>query len=161
MMEAFQWGYLQSIAAAAGCILDSTSVDDGVDAMLRHKSEEHANAAKIARLELQLKATSRYVGSTADHISARVTKQRYDELIVPDPAVDLIVVILSMPAEQANWTISDHDHIRLHHCAYWVNLAGSPETTAAHPTISAPKTQPFNDVTLCHIMRTIGQGNRP
>jgi hypothetical protein len=157
-MEAYQAGYLRAIAAAAGCIISRPEIDEGVDIGLTHRSSEHTVGDQVARLEVQMKSTSTGVFPPTSHVSARMTRKRHDELSVPNPTINKIVVILCMPADPKDWVLSEPEFLRMHHCAYWVNLAGSPAATAANPTVRAPISQVFDDVSLCEIMERIGKG---
>lgn len=159
-MEQFQLGYLRAVTAAAGCVfVGKPAIDEGVDAEISHKSAEHLRDG-VARLEIQLKATSRVLNGEGS-LSVQMSKDRYDYFACVDPTMAKIVVILSMPADQAGWLRSTPEALFLHHCAYWVNLAGRSPAETSRPTVSAPSSQIFDDVRLCEIMQRIGQGGSP
>ncbi|MBF4599064.1 DUF4365 domain-containing protein [Curtobacterium sp. Arg-1] len=160
-MEQFQVAYVRAIAAAAGCaIVGEPNVDDGVDVVLSHRSTAHKHSGAVY-LELQLKATSSPVLAGTRRVSATMRSDRYAEHLDATPNMDRIVVLMSMPADPADWITASHANLLVRHCAYWVNLAGGPASSAARPTVSASVHNIFDDVTLCNIMARIGQGGKP
>lgn len=158
--EAFQESYLRAIAAAAGCVIaGKPEIDEGIDVLLSHTSSAHSIEKVL--LEVQLKATSTFVGSDIDHLSVDVRRDRYDYYRTANPSVHKIIVIMSLPASQDDWVSFKHKRLALRHAAYWVNLAGAPANSAARPSVSAPKLNRFDDEALCGIMERIGQGSAP
>lgn len=160
--EQLQDGYLHAVCAAAGCGMSYTKLDEGVDWSLTHRSPQHsASTDGVARLEMQLKATTKPIND--GFISASMSRARYDYYRVIDPSVHKIIVVMSVPSNPAHWIFARHKGLMLHRCAYWVNLAGMPEiaTSAESITIKAPLENVFNDVSLCRIMERIGEGGKP
>lgn len=162
--EQFQIAYVNSVAAAAGCIVGELRIDDGIDLTLRHKASCHTSINdRVARLEVQLKATgSGLAHAKSGFVSAVMSKDRFEEFSIGAGGQTLpkIVVILAMPVQQDDWIESSDAELRLRHCAYWVNLEG--QTTAAkRPTVKAPTSNRFDDVALIGMMARIGQGQKP
>lgn len=162
MMEQFQIGYISAIAAAAGCnIVGTPVIDEGIDFVLSHRSDQHQQTGAVY-LELQLKSTSQFAGTTTrPAISSNMRADRYKEFTSTNPSVNRIVVVMSLPSDQNLWLTASHQQLSLKHCCYWVNLRGAPASTAARPTVSAPTANIFDDVALCGIMQRIGQGGQP
>ena len=161
-MEQLQLSYLRAVAAAAGCIVGRPEIDDGVDVTLTHSAPGHLHDHS-ARLEVQLKATTALRGRSGEvqAVTARMRRDRWEYYHTPNTTIHKIVVIMTMPRDQAHWTFARHKALSIHHCAYWVNLAKEPESTAANPLVSAPTTQVFDDIALCDMMERIGQGGSP
>ena len=160
-MEQFQISYVRAVAAAAGCaVVGEPNVDDGIDIVLSHRSPSHAGSGGVY-LEVQLKATSAVVTSKTKVVSATMRAERYAEHIDTNPNLHRIVVVMSMPGDQASWVTASRDNLLIRHCAYWVNLSGSPAASAAAPTVSASVKHIFDDMALCGIMARIGQGRKP
>jgi hypothetical protein len=156
-MEALQKGYVRAIAAASGSVIvGEPETDEGVDLQLSHRLVSHGIDV---RLEIQLKSTTSPIGENA--ISIQMKRDRYNYFRTPDPTVPRIIVIMSVPTEQDKWVQASGERLRIHHASYWVNLDGLPEATVANPTVSAPRTQVFDDIALCGIMERIGRGERP
>jgi hypothetical protein len=161
-MEQLQLGYIRAVAAAAGCVLSQPDIDEGIDLFATHRSPSHTFPAdNVARLEIQLKATSDFVGKSSNHVSVDMRRDRWDYFRTHENTIPKIVVIMNLPKLQEDWTLADHDSFAIFHCSYWVNLADEPESTAQRPIAKAPKSQIFDDVALCGIMQRIGQGGRP
>jgi Domain of unknown function (DUF4365) len=161
-MEQLQVGFLRAVAASAGCVPSEPVIDEGIDVILSHKSISHTYPGdNCARLEVQLKATAEFVDSDGDHVSVPLQRDRWDYYRADCNTLSKIVVILSMPSDQADWTLADHDVFSIYHCAYWVNLATEPQSTLVKPLAVAPRSQIFDDIALCKIMARIGKGGRP
>lgn len=162
-MESLQAGYLRAVVAAAGCVVRGVAeIDEGVDMELTHTSSSHtAITDRVARLEIQMKATGVGLPSAGGTVQTSMSGQRYNYFETPDPSMHRIVVILAMPRDQAHWVFSRPKALSIHHCAYWVNLAGAGTSSAGSVTVQAPTTQPFDDVALCDMMERIGQGGAP
>src|SRR5690606_15799009 len=117
-------------------------------------SDTHSAADRTARLEVQLKAT--HNAPNGEYASAKLSRKRYNEFSVANPMVPKIVVIMHMPSDPADWIIAKSKSLRIHHSGYWVNLAGSPHSSALNPTVRAPLAQRFDDLSLCMMMSRIG-----
>lgn len=160
-MERLQLAWLNALAAASGCqVFGDPVVDDGIDAHLRHKHTTHPKG--VAYLDLQLKATTRY--PSGGYAKARVTRQRLRDYAVADPAMTILVAILTMPARQEHWTYTTERSLMLFGQCFWVNLAGMGVPDGSDRdriVIEAPVSQVLDDVSLAQIMETIGKGGRP
>ena len=158
-MEALQESYLRAVIAAAGCSLFSvTNVDDGIDAMIKHRHQTHLRSVDQF-LQVQLKATTQWV-ETGSTVSIQMSANRFALFAEPDPTVKKIVVIMRQPAEPASWINITDESLLIRHCSYWVNLAGQ-SSLAASPTVSASRQAIFDEAALCSIMQRIGQGGSP
>lgn len=161
MMEELQVGYIRAVAASAGCLVGSLNIDDGVDVELRHKADCHTHITdRVARLEVQLKATSRNM-SDSGYLTAKMNHERWEYFRTKDPTIDKIIVVMAIPGSQEHWTYARHKSLSIHYCGYWVNIAGVADTDAAEPTVKASQEQIFNDIALCDMMERIGQGGAP
>ncbi|PZF09194.1 DUF4365 domain-containing protein [Curtobacterium sp. MCPF17_011] len=158
-MEALQGAYVRSVAAASGAGISVPEIDEGIDYVLTHRADSHL--FDTARLEMQLKSTTRESNANSNTISVQLTKKRYDYLRTPDPTVPKILVMMTVPAKQADWIHADHDRLHVRHASFWLNLEGFPASTAKNPTVSVPIHQIFDDIALCAMMSRIGQGGKP
>lgn len=163
LMQALQYGYLRSVAAANGCVVSGVpEIDEGTDILLSHTSVSHtAISDRIARLEIQMKATGGLPAPEAASVTATMLRDRYNLYETPDPSMHRVVVILAMPQDQADWVLSQPNALSVHHCAYWTNLAGEGPISNSSTTVHAPLTQPFDDIALCDMMERIGKGGAP
>jgi hypothetical protein len=162
LMEAFQFSYLRAIAASAGCVIAGVpEIDEGVDVLLSHTADSH-QYDRVAYLQVQMKSTSAFAGKGSEYVSARISGKRWNFYCADNPTIGKIIVVMSIPKDQAHWTFVRHKALSIHHCAYWVNIVGQPQVDEnGATTVSAPKSQIFNDFALCDIMERIGQGGKP
>ena len=161
-MEALQSSYVRAVAASAGCTIQGVpEIDEGIDLLLRHSSVQHVARDGVARLEVQMKATHRFNTSEISPVSVRLRQDRYNELVLPNPTVDRILVVMCIPQNQAHWSYTRPKGLTVHHCCYWANLAGNPAATAHQPTATLSRQNVFDDVALCDIMERMGRGGAP
>jgi Domain of unknown function (DUF4365) len=161
LMEAFQESYIRGVAAAAGCVIvGKPDIDEGVDVMLSHRSDIHAND-EFAFLQVQMKATTLGLVEDDKYIKTALRNDRYETFRNDNPSIHRIVVILHLPESQEDWLRVGDGALQLHYHAYWVSLEGKPASTAEDVTVKAPTTQIFDDIALCRIMARIGQGDGP
>lgn len=153
LREQLQVAYTNAVAASAGCTVWTTSIDEGIDLELKYQRQSGAPASRLA---VQLKTTD--IAPHRGFISCKVRQERYEEYRVVDPAVPVIVVVMHVPKDQSHWVYVRDKGLTLHHCAYWVNLAGAPASESQNVTVNAPIDQPFDDLALCQIMGRIGEG---
>jgi len=160
-MEELQKGYTAAVAAAAGCVIWDPHIDDGLDIQLHHKSVQHLLTDHIARLEVQLKATSQLDAIGNGMIKVQMSGERYNELAIENPTIHKIVVIMKVPRLESHWVYARSKGLTIHHCAYWVNLAGKQLVDTKETTVFASLDDVFDDVSLCRIMQRIGSGGAP
>ncbi|MFD1581538.1 DUF4365 domain-containing protein, partial [Ramlibacter ginsenosidimutans] len=76
-MESFQEGYLRAVCASAGCVIARPEIDEGIDVSVTHRADSHLATDRVARLEIQLKATTASdFGS--DFVKVRLGQERYN-----------------------------------------------------------------------------------
>ncbi|NKS31217.1 DUF4365 domain-containing protein [Rhodococcus hoagii] len=162
-MEALQKGYVRAIAAAAGVIASEPDIDEGIDLILTHTAKGVHKAEGKARLEVQLKSTTARI--SAAHVSAQLSRDRFEYFSTENPTTDKLIVIMAVPRNQEDWVKAGHSELLVRNCSYWVNIAGEamPAGLAKDDkiTVRAPKVNVFDDIALCRIMERIGQGGRP
>lgn len=160
-MEQLQRAYLNAVTAAAGCSILTTDYDDGLDALLKHRSTLHSRSVDQF-LQVQLKCTQQ-VGPdpSSGQVSAPLSNERFKLWAEANPTVKKIVVIMIAPTDPMDWISCSHDHLLLRHCAYWVNIAGRNPTGESKTMVAAPTSQVFDDQALCQMMSRIGQEGAP
>jgi hypothetical protein len=160
LMEQYQQAHVQGVASAAGCVISDPRIDEGVDLFLTHRADQHRDD-KVARLEVQLKATAHELSAGGAQISVSMKRKRYNYFRTPNPTIPKIVVIMHLPEKQDDWLRIGKDYTKVHYGAYWVNLDGLPETDAQSIVVSAPTANRFTDIELCKMMLRIGRGGKP
>jgi len=160
-LEQIEEAYFHAVAAASGCSVFSTDYDDGIDALLKHRSKDH-RIGRDAFLQVQLKCTAQFVpGLNGSNISRPFRNDRFELFAETNPSIHKIVVIMVVPKEPAEWVSCTPDAMTLKHCAYWTNIAGKLPSGEHETLVSAPRDQIFDDLALCNIMTRVGQGGRP
>lgn len=159
LMEMFQLSIVEATAAAAGCNVSAPQIDNGIDIDIWHELPDEEEVP----LRVQLKAVSAGWNKGRTAISARLTRKRYDYLRLADPSKKRVLVIMDLPASQADWIKHRAPYTLAKHGCYWVNLAGEPafQGQGNFVTVSAPVTNVFDDVALCHMMARIRAGGAP
>lgn len=158
LMEAFQTGVIGAIAAAAGCKASGWSVDDGIDVTLTHTL-----GGERVPLDIQLKSTTGGWNAGRDSISVQMRRERFDELRALNTGIPAILVVMDLPADQADWAEVSPPVTILRHALYWRSLRGEGPypTDAEKVTVSVPEANVFDDHVLCQIMARLRAGGQP
>lgn len=160
-MEMLQIAYLHAVVAAARCSLADPRPDRGIDWHITHESTSHRNDPEVD-LKIQLKATQQVSAPvTGTSFAFTLDNEHLQRLAVPTPHVTRLLVVMLQPTDVSRWIKGSHNLMALRHCCYWVNLAGHPIRGATRTTVRVHKSHVFDDIALCSIMRTLGQGGIP
>lgn len=156
-MEQFSRAYVSAIAAQAGCNSSKPEVDeDSVDLELSMKSISDCRRTR-GKLEIQLKCTHT-ADRTKDSISFALPVKNYDDLRA-DVVVPRLLVVVCVPKDCEDWTQQTEEQLCLHHCAYWLSLAGRPKTdNDSTITVHIPRTNLFTVDFLREAMRCCANG---
>lgn len=74
----------------------------------------------------------------------RAAIKNYDDLRA-DVIVPRLLVVVCVPEDCEGWTRQTEEHLCLRHCAYWLSLAGMPETDNVESvTVRIPRNQIFS-----------------
>ncbi len=158
LMESFQLGVIQAIAASAGCNVSTPIIDNGIDVDIWHEMPDDEDVL----LRVQLKAVSHGWNAARDTVSAQMSRKRFNQMRRAG-SYSSIVVIMDLPANNEDWAWSHGSHTELRHDSYWLSLRGD----SARPgdsdkvSVSAPAANVFDDVALCQIMARIRAGGHP
>lgn len=151
--EALSRAYVAAVAAGAGYVTAEQDFDrDGVDVQIR------AGGSMRPSLDIQLKATINLGIPTIDEFRYALKRRNYD-LLRGQTMVPRILVVLSLPEEEADWLNVTAEELILRRCAFWANLAGFPETQNAESvTISINKNNRFDVDALRRLMERAKTG---
>ncbi|MFF7318693.1 DUF4365 domain-containing protein [Streptomyces albogriseolus] len=160
MMEQLQQGYIKSVAATAGLIAEIVSVDVyGYDLRLirppRHSMEEES--ALIA----QLKCTTQIVpDQSRDYFSYQFTKRQYfDHLAKPRKYPKAILIVMTAPPRQAEWTEVTHDGLWTRRSCFWVSLENKQvDPSVQKPTVHIPTKNRVDAQSLSEILDKVDRG---
>lgn len=140
--EQFSIAYVRAVAAVAGVNiyrqeLDDESVDIGFSARVVE------GLAQRPRLEAQLKCTQNLT-QIGDNWRFPLSIGNYNDLRA-DGIVPMILVVLRVPSISGDWLEQSPESLILRHAAFWVSLAGEPETSNTdNVTVSIPIANVFS-----------------
>ena len=156
-MEQFSRAYVAAIAAQAGCNPSRPEVDeDSVDLALAMKGITGCKRTR-ANLEIQIKCTGN-ADLSQETFSYALPVKNYDDLRA-DVVTPRLLVVVCVPHEIEDWTQQTEEQLCLRRCAYWLSLAGMPETdNSASVTVQIPRTNIFSVDFLREAMRRSANG---
>lgn len=156
LKEEFQTAVVQGIAAAAGCNVAHYRIDDGIDILLAHNTEE----LDEAHIRFQLKCTAS--GSLDDgYVSVKVSKKRYDQYRRPDKIIPIILVAQIVYSEREEWITHDGSYTMLGGRNFYLNLTGMKESQVqdgGNVTVRVPTSNVFDDDALIHLFAQLRKG---
>ncbi|MFJ4869460.1 DUF4365 domain-containing protein [Streptomyces sp. NPDC088757] len=158
-MEQLQEGYMQSVAATAGCLFIKQGRDMfGMDAMLVRTSSDPLG--EEASFYVQMKSTTQLtVNGEAESFGYRFEKRDYMERLVrPRLGMKSLLVVMAIPKGQAEWTRTAHTHLEVKQACYWLNLEGMTVPAVERPYVRIPTANLFNAEALTAIMGKIERG---
>lgn len=153
--EQFSNALVRAIAASIGVSCYKLEVDDdSIDIGFASK------ATGRARVEAQLKCSERDILHD-DGIHFALTKKNYDDLRITDHDVPRILIVVLVPEDVGQWLTLEADQLILRRCAWWMSLAGLPDSTnTTNVTVTLPLAQRFDGAALSTLMtRPAGGGS--
>ena len=146
-MELFSLAYIRAVAAQAGYQVTRDETDTGLDGMLKSST-----GSRVA-VEFQAKSTSRDIRGV-DHLHFPLPVGNYEILRADNPAVPRILIVVLMPSAPSQWLNQNENELCLHHCAYWLSLAGEPAVqNTATVTVRIPRDNVFSGEQLNLLMQ--------
>ncbi|MEN8649701.1 DUF4365 domain-containing protein [Streptomyces sp. 21So2-11] len=158
-MEQLQEGYVQSVAATAGCLFIKQERDMfGMDAMLVRPST--TPVAEESSFYVQLKSTTMIAPErAAQDFGYRFNKRIYmDRLAAPRRSIKAVLIVMAVPPGQADWTRVEHSHLTVRQACYWICLEGYPVPEVEKPSAKIPTANLFDAEALTAIMGKIERG---
>ena len=151
--EALSRAYVAAVAAGAGYTLAEQNFDrDGVDFQVR------AGGVMRPSLDIQLKATVRLGQGGDDELRYPLRRRNYD-LLRQETLVPRILVVLDLPRDEEQWISISAEELVMRRCAYWADIAGSPETTNRETvTVTIKKQNRFDVESLKDLMDRARKG---
>ncbi len=153
--EQFSLAYARAVATIAGYAIYKPEVDDdSID--LGVAARGGAGTLRSPRLEIQVKCT--YTDVLHDReIRYPLKLKNYDDLRLPCHVPRILLVVL-VPEDPADWLTQTEDELILRRCAYWVSLAGQPESANEKSvTVHLPRGNVFSPAALEDMMARIGE----
>lgn len=151
--EALSHAYVAAVAAGAGYVTAEQNFDrDGVDVQIR------AGGSMRPSLDVQLKATINLGEATEGAYRYPLKRRNYD-LLREQTMVPRILVVLALPAVEADWLSVTPEQLVMRRCAFWASLAGFPETENNESvTISIQNNNRFDVESLRALMERARRG---
>jgi hypothetical protein len=150
--ECFGDAFLLAVAGAAGCAVSQRRPDDdSIDWTLSCK------LSKRPKLDVQMKTTA-----TADDsdrvIRYPLKKKNYNDLILTNVLAPRILVLVTLPTDMEEWFSLTAEQLVLKRCAYWITLAGQPESdNEKSVTVSVPRENLLTAEALQMMMNKINE----
>ena len=151
--DALSQAFAAAVAAAAGyCTSPPANFDrDSIDTSFT------AGGPFSPRIDAQLKASA-VLGDSGSHFAFALPRKNYDDLRKPT-MVPRILIVLDMPTAAEDWLFVDESNLILRRCAYWLSLAGMPDTeNTASVTVHVPKSNRFDPSALAGLMEQARTG---
>lgn len=139
--ECLSLAYIYALAGMAGVNISIDRVYDyGVDGTLLPVTGGARRVETGFKLDFQLKSTTRWQHD-GEHVVYDLEAKTYNDLVGRDPAaVRCILILLCLPAEQAEWLGASETELLLRRCCYWTAIVGGPTENVATKTIRIPRT---------------------
>lgn len=156
-MEQLQEGYVLSVAATAGCLVERIDRDYyGLDVLFVRPSGPQSEEIS---LYAQLKNTTTTTPDLTKPSFGFQFKSRdhFDHLSKPRSTVKAVLLVMVTDPAQANWTTAAHDGLSVRRCCYWVCLEGE-QSDAQYPTVRVPTSQIFSADALAALLDRIERG---
>ena len=157
-MEQLQEGYVASIAATAGCVVNRIDRDlHGLDLQLIY--QRGVEEERI--IQVQLKNTTTIKPDVSrDHFSYQFkSREHLAKLTRPRSFNKAILLVMVTNPSQALWTSGDHEALTTSHCCYWANLEGAKVSEhVASPTVHIPIANRFDAPALLGMFERLDAG---
>ncbi len=151
--ERFGDAFLLATASVAGCACAKPETDnDSIDWTLSCK------LPRRPKVDVQMKT----LGSDAEipnEIAYSLKKKNYDDLILTDLLAPRILVLVVVPEDVNYWLNASNEQLILLRSAYWLSLAGLPESAnSSGVTVHVPRVNLFTVDALRTMMHQINEG---
>lgn len=151
--ECFGDAFLLAVSSVAGCAVSQRRPDDdSIDWTLSCK------LPRRPKLDVQMKTTSTDAGD-GETIRYPLKKKNYNDLILTNVLSPRILVLVTLPTDMEGWLSLTAEQLVLRRCAFWVSLAGQPQSdNESSVTVSVPRQNLLTPEAVRQIMRTIDEG---
>jgi Domain of unknown function (DUF4365) len=122
----FSRAVVRAVAATAGVkAIVPEHDEDSVDIAFAAPDTDTGPGAK---LDAQLKC-SHIIDPSGESFKYSLPVKNYEDLRWPELYVPRILIVVHVPADPAEWLVSEPEMMTLKRCAYWASLAGLGPTT--------------------------------
>ena len=143
--------YVRAVTSRAGHDLSITEVDyRGIDGTI-----ENPSLSGVNRVDFQLKSTTDYE-LRGTNIIYDLRVEDYNRLI-RDLEIPRVLILFTMPDDDAEWLAQSVDELCLRRCAYWVSLMGKePSSNRSTVRVSLPQANVFDRSGLRDMFTRLG-----
>jgi hypothetical protein len=158
-MEQLQQGYVQAVAATAGCSVEFSEHDRyGVDATIIRQIDQSREEISV---KAALKCTTRIRPNPARaQFSYRFHDRAHlERLTLPRRTQKMILLLMLTCPEQARWTQCSHESLTVNHCCYWAYLESYEiQPGVQSPSVPIQTANLFDSAALTRIMDKLDRG---
>jgi hypothetical protein len=99
---------------------------------------------------------------TTTEVRLDLDVETYNYQRTPETFCPRVLVVLVMPAEEAEWVNQSPDELALRHCAYWLSLQGYTEASARSTIrVGIPLTSLFSADAVQMMMQRLQERKPP
>ncbi len=153
---------MQAVAARAGVNLGTAFFDYGVDGTFRRiiKRRQRLFESGFA-LDYQLKASARWQAETA-HIVYDLAAKTYNDLVLRNAgeAAPLLLLLLCLPQEPAQWLECNERQLLLRGGCYWSFVTGNVTKNVRTVRLRIPRQQLFTPAAMPDLLARAARGGR-
>lgn len=156
-MEHMSEAFLEALCAMNGYTMTKTKQDnEGVDVTISCK--EYATDDNTGlfnpKFDVQLKSTySSIERREGGRLVYNLRAKNYNDLVKPDRATPLILILLEMFEDEDDWTEQTDEFLKITRRAYWLNLVGeTPTNNKMKKTVNLIETQLLTADSLKELM---------
>ncbi|MGW9214459.1 DUF4365 domain-containing protein [Embleya sp. NPDC055664] len=157
--EHFSLGFVQVIAAAAGCGVKFHAADyDGVDMTIASSCDYGKYVGP--EFELQVKCTDRVDLLRDEALAWDMDAGPYRHLANPRRFNRAYLAVLLVPKDAETWLDQSEERILSASCMYWADPAEWPPLAEGQSTkrVKLPRSNIFRPATVLEMMKDIGEG---
>ena len=154
IQESLCLAHIYAVAGMAGVAHSLRNVHDyGVDGQFDPVIIRHGRRVVSGHpLAFQAKATINWE-LVEGEIVYDLEAKTYDDIVSrTDSEITMVLILLCMPKEQADWHITTPDATTIRHCCYWAILGGDPCGNASKKRIRIPATNLLTPDSLRELM---------
>lgn len=158
--ECLSRAYVYAVAGRAGVNLAGSIKDYGTDGTFR--DVQRCNGMRFESgwsLDFQLKA-SKNCGFEQDCIVYDLEADTYKKLLLrqQNGATPIILIVMALPRDNADWLVHNEDELLLRRCCYWWVVSGDWSDNSRTVRIRIPRCQQLTPDGLTALFQKLKDG---
>jgi hypothetical protein len=159
LQSEFSLAYVRAVAHAAGLgVQEAGRLMDGhgVDLLL------YRTDAQGLRWEFRAQVKSWTGTPFGDPFPYDLRAKNYNDLAQLLQQVPIVLLLVVVPSDPADWVVHSEQELLLRHCGYWLSLRGSEPTVNEHTVrVLVPRSQVFDVAAASHLWDRVQAGGQP